>query len=585
MPGHLEPLRQREELPGAAPVQAVSPVRPAGRGPARAGCDPQQEIFLARQIRAGGLVAGLQPGQIAAKIHDECGPAAGTSWIRAYRLALGISLADVAAQVRAWYVSEGRTVPRFSETLLSAYESGQKRPGPEYLHYLCAVYRADPPDLGYPDPCFCGRGHGGERPARAPAGPGAAAPGGPAGHPPAMPGHPGAGPGPGLAMAGKLAPQLASGPIAGGQPAGAGAAMPLVLADAGPEDDDDVVRRMLLRLIADPTAAVDGQFFGAVDRIRRRMDDALVGGTVSAIMLDEWEEATAGHGSQYMTVPPLRLLCDVLLDFGDVRRMSERRQPLEFSERLCRLAGRLAGLIGMIMINAGDQRLARSFFRTARTAADETGDRHLRAWVAVREALVPLYYGDPAEASALARAGAGLAGRSPCVAGVMAPVLEARALAWTAARREDAGTGPALRRVKALLAPAHEELGRLPATERGATAFGYTERQLLFHEGDTLVMLGDHQGAEQALTWSLDLYAPDEILDRSLISLGLARCRLEADEPEEALRLSLDTLRAVPRGHRSEIMMRSARLLADTVAVRHGEQRAVREYREALLSA
>src|SRR5213078_3814357 len=129
--------------------------------PGRAGCDPQQEIFLARQVRARCLVAGLQPGQIAEKIHDECGPAAGTSWIRAYRLARGISLADVVAQVRAWYVSEGRTVPRFSETLLSAYESGQKRPGPEYLHYLCAVYRADPPDLGYPGQCFCGRTHRG----------------------------------------------------------------------------------------------------------------------------------------------------------------------------------------------------------------------------------------------------------------------------------------------------------------------------------------------------------------------------------------------------------------------------------------
>ena len=32
--------------------------------------------------------------------------------------ALGISLADVVAQVRAWYVSEGRAEPRFSETLL-----------------------------------------------------------------------------------------------------------------------------------------------------------------------------------------------------------------------------------------------------------------------------------------------------------------------------------------------------------------------------------------------------------------------------------------------------------------------------------
>lgn len=41
-----------------------------------------------------------------------------------------------------------------------AYEGGQKRPGREYLHYLCATYRADPPDLGYPDPCLCGRSHG-----------------------------------------------------------------------------------------------------------------------------------------------------------------------------------------------------------------------------------------------------------------------------------------------------------------------------------------------------------------------------------------------------------------------------------------
>jgi transcriptional regulator with XRE-family HTH domain len=590
MAGRLESPGPREWRPGAAAGPAVPLARTAGRpGPVRpAGYDAQQEIFLARQIRARGLVAGLTPGQIAAKIHDGCAPAARTSWIRARRLALGISLADVVAQVRAWYVSEGRAVPRFSETLLSAYESGQKRPGPEYLHYLCAVYRADPPDLGYPDPCFCGRGHGDERTA---GGPGTA-PGvtelaradRAAGHPPAPPGQPAAGPGPegrpGLVPVGQARPR----PVAV-QPASAGHAEAAAIADSGPEDDDDVVRRVLLRLIADPTSAVDGQFFGAVDRIRRRMDDALVGGTVSAIMLDQWEAATVGYGRQYMTVPPLRLLCDVLLDFGDVRRMSERRQSLEFSERLCRLAGRLAGLIGMIMINVGDQRLARSFFRTARGAADETGDRHLRAWVAVREALVPLYYGDPAEASVLARAGAGLAGRNPCAAGVMAPVLEARALAWAAARREDAGSGPALRQARSLLGPAHEALDRLPAAERGDTAFGYTQRQLLFHEGDTLVMLGDHRGAEQAFTRSLDLYAPDEILDRSLISLGRARCRLEADEPGEALRLGLDTLLAVPPEYRSGIMMRAARSLADTVAVRHGEQRAVREYREALASA
>jgi transcriptional regulator with XRE-family HTH domain len=533
----------------------------------------RQAIAIAREIRAMGLVAGLGTAQIAEDIHDQCGPIAGTSRIRAYRLALGVSLADLVAQVRAWYASEGRAAPRFSETLLSAYESGQKRPGPEYLHYLCAVYRAEPPDLGYPGQCFCGRPHRsgpasppGLVPAQAAAGEsadttGAAPPGG--GSHPARPGS-----------AASPAPASRPGEYPDGPPDPREA-----------EDDDDLVRRAQLRLIADAAARLDSQFLGAVERIRRRMDDALVSGTVSATMLDQWEETAAGYGSQYMTMPPMRLVCDVLLDFGDVRRMCEHRQPLDFTERLCRLAGQLAGLAGMLMIDVGQQRMARSFFRTARTAADETGDRHLRAWVAVREAIVPLYYGDPAEACAQARAGAGLAGRNVCVAAAMAPVLEARALARVAARRGGSAKLQGLRRVSALLDHAHDALTRLPAAERADTAFGYTERQLLFHEGDTLVTLGHGQGAERALTQALRLYSADEILDRSLATLGLAQCRLEADEPEEALRLSRDTLLGVPREHRSEIMVRAARSLGDSVAGRHGDLGAVREYREALVSA
>jgi transcriptional regulator with XRE-family HTH domain len=538
-----------------------------------AGGDVRQEFVVARETRAAGLVGGLNTAQIAAEIHDRCAPLAGTSRIRAYRQALGVSLADVVAQIRAWYASEGRPAPRFSETLLSAYESGQKRPGPEYLHYLCAVYRAEPSDLGYPGQCFCGRPH------RA----------GPRAHPADQaPAQPGAAFGD-VHERGTGSPEAAylrGRPVSGASPVPVpddGFGFPADPREA--EDDDDVLRRAQLRMIADAAAGVDSQFLGAVERIRRRMDDALVGGTVSATMLDQWEETTADYGIQYLTVPPLRLLCDVLLDFGDVRRMCEHRQPLDFSERLCRLAAQLAGLAGMIMIDVGHQRLARSFFRTARTAGDETGDRQLRAWIAVREALVPLYYGDPAEAVALARAGAGLAGRNVCVAAAMAPVMEARALARVAARRGGTAKPQGLRRASALLDSAHEALSRLPATDRGDTAFGYTERQLLFHEGDTLVTLANQQGAEKALTRALRLYSTEEVLDRSLTTLGLARCRLEADEPEEALRLGKETLFAVPREHRSEIMVRAARSLGDSVAGRHGDFLAVREYREALATA
>ncbi len=539
----------------------------AGRGETR------QEFVVARETRAAGLVGGLNAAQIAAEIHDRCAPLAGTSRIRAYRLALGVSLADVVAQIRAWYASEGRPPRGSARRCCPRMKAGRSAPARSTCT-TCA------PCTGPSRPTW-------DIPASASAG-GRIAPGRGPSRPSQVPGQPGA-------AFGDAQDRGAGSPEAAYLRSRSAAGASLVpAADDGfgcpadpreAEDDDDVLRRAQLRMIADAAAGVDSQFLGAVERIRRRMDDALVGGTVSATMLDQWEETTADYGIQYLTVPPLRLLCDVLLDFGDVRRMCEHRQPLDFSERLCRLAAQLAGLAGMIMIDVGHQRLARSFFRTARTAGDETGDRQLRAWIAVREALVPLYYGDPAEAVALARAGAGLAGRNVCVAAAMAPVMEARALARVAARRGGTAKPQGLRRASGLLDSAHEALSRLPATDRGDTAFGYTERQLLFHEGDTLVTLAHQHGAERALTQALRLYSTEEVLDRSLTTLGLARCRLEADEPEEALRLSKETLFAVPREHRSEIMVRAARSLGDSVAGRHGEFLAVREYREALATA
>ena len=347
------------------------------------------------------------------------------------------------------------------------------------------------------------------------------------------------------------------------------------------DDDDDELRCVLLRLMTKAGTGVDSRFLGAVDRIRRRMDDALLGGTVSATMVDRWEQTAAGYGRQYMTVPPLRLLCDALLDFGDVRRMCEERQPLEFSERLCRLAGQLAGLAGIAMIDLGDQRLARSFFRTARTAADETGDRRLRAWVAVREALVPLYYGDPREAASLAAAAIDLAGRHACVAGVMAPVVEARALARLA-RLSGRGRREALGRARAALDRAQDSLGDLPAEQTRDTAFGYTERQLLFHAGDTLVMVGDCQGAERAFAQALRQYPAAEFLDSTLVVLGQARCLLECDEPEQALRLGRDTLLGLPAEHRTEVILEVGRALGRDAAARYAGLPAVRDFRDAI---
>src|SRR5690606_5644948 len=239
-------------------------------------------------------------------------------------------------------------------------------------------------------------------------------------------------------------------------------------------------------------------------------------------MLDQWEQATGGFGRQYMNTPPLRLLCDVLLEFSAVRRAIEQRQPLDVQERLCRMAAQLAGLCGMIMIDLGDHRQARAFFRTARSAADETGDRALRAWVTAREALVPLYYGDPREALMLARKSRDLAGQTPCAARAMAPVVEARALAML--------SGPDSRKevvdqAKRALARARNAFSHIKGQDREDMAFGYTEKQLYFYQGDVLTKLGQTLEADLILDQALHQYQ-DHILDQTLIRLDQAQCRL-----------------------------------------------------------
>ncbi|MEW2354504.1 XRE family transcriptional regulator [Spirillospora sp. NPDC029432] len=339
-----------------------------------------------------------------------------------------------------------------------------------------------------------------------------------------------------------------------------------------------MLRRTLLQLLAGAGVALDGQFLGAVDNLRRKMDDTLVSATVSPTMLDQWEETTLGYGRQYQATPSLRMLCDVLLDFSEVRRMADKRQPVELQERLCRIAAQLSGLSGLIMINLGDHRLARSFFRTARTAADETGDRHLRAWVTVRESLVPMYYGDPREALHLARKAQDLAGRSPGVAAAMAPAVEARALGLLAMR----GRGDAAPSARRALVRGRAVFDQLSAEQTGDLAFGFTDRQMAFYEGDTFTNLGDHRHGDEVLSRALTLYSPTDRVDRTLVRLDRATCQLHAGNPDAALHAGRDAILDLPPEHRSDILVHRARQIGAAVGAKHPGFPGLKDFYEAL---
>jgi tetratricopeptide (TPR) repeat protein len=498
-----------------------------------------RETEMARRIRAKGLAGGRTAAQIAEEIHESCGPTFGTTRIKGHRLAYGIALADVIEQVRALFERDSKPPPGIGETLLSAYESGLKRPGPEYLHYLCTVYRVEPTSLGYDGPCICGHGH-------------------------RMPG-----------VVGTDKEERSS----------HGAASRLIttpeqLPSPADEESENILRRTLLRLLSNSPKGVkfEGDVLGACEGIRRRMDDILVSATVSPAMLDQWEEATLSFGRQYTTTAPLRLLCDVLLELSAVRNAMSRRQPIDLQERLCRMAAQLSGLSGMIMINLGDHRLARSFFRTGRTAADETGDRALRAWVTAREALVPLYYGDAREALNLAKKSRDLAGATPCAAQAMAPVVEARALAMLSgldSKKE------VVDQAKRALARARNAFSHMKSHEREDMAFGYTERQLYFYQGDVLTKLGQTLEAEVVLDQALEKYE-DHIIDQTLIRLDRAQCRLIEGDIGEAIKLGSEAMNKLGPEYRTDFIMRPAVALEQLIKARDANHPDLAAFQEIL---
>ncbi|MEV0616936.1 XRE family transcriptional regulator [Nonomuraea sp. NPDC050404] len=475
-----------------------------------------RETEIARRIRARGLAAGRTSAQIADEIHEACTVQFSTSRIKAHRLAHGIALADVIEQVRALFERDSKAMPGIGETLLSAYESGLKRPGPEYLHYLCTVYRVEPGALGYDAPCICGHGHR----------------------------MPGVVNGDGKDRALNAVPERE-----------------LVLTPMEPEvdaeEDENILRRTLLRLLNPDTnlaEQLDGPVLGACEGIRRRMDEMLVSATVSAAMLDQWEEATVSFGRQYTTTAPLRLLCDVLLELSAVRTAMSRRQPIDLQERLCRIAAQLSGLSGMILINLGDHRLARSFFRTGRTAADETGDRALRAWITARESLVPLYFGDAREALTLAKKSRDMAGATPCPAQAMAPVVEARALAMMSGGESKKEI---VDQAKRALARARNAFSHMRPEDKEDLAFGYTEKQLYFYQGDVLTKLGETIEAEVILDRALLKYE-DHILDQTLIRFDQAQCKLIDGDVKEALSIGTKALELVGDEYLTDLIVRPA---------------------------
>jgi transcriptional regulator with XRE-family HTH domain len=334
-----------------------------------------------------------------------------------------------------------------------------------------------------------------------------------------------------------------------------------------------VSRRAVLAGLLTTGATVWGEsLLAAADISRRAMDRTLELGSIGPADVNDLEEQAAKHAQDAIWMPPAQMVGRLLLDFSEVQQLAAERQALRVQEDLYRLAAQLAALVADEMMVLGDVPRSAAWHATARRAADETSDIGLRAQVRTLGAMLPLYYGDPAQSAALAREAQALLS-GPCNAAfAQAPTIEAFALARL-------GNPPESRSV---LLAAGNAFDRLTPQHQANSVFGFSERRWRFYEGRTLTLIGDFDRAWTSQDEALALYPDGVVGDPALVRIDRARLLIQEGRVDEGCQMAREVLLALPPEHRADIFVTDARAVLTAVPERCCGLRAVHEYRELL---
>jgi tetratricopeptide (TPR) repeat protein len=320
-------------------------------------------------------------------------------------------------------------------------------------------------------------------------------------------------------------------------------------------------------------ALLTPQISSALADVRQQVDNSLEASEVAGSTVERWEHTVRRYAEAYEIAPPLQALVDAAQDVAVVREQRERPQSLNQKQRLTRVVAQLSILIASYSRELGDYRASRNWSHTARLAAEDVGDRTLRAWVMARDSMAPLYEGNFAGAIELAQGAEILAGAGPSPAAVLAPVVRARALAQVGRADEARKT----------IEHAHTAFDRLGHDGQRDLLFGYTERQLCFHSAQVWTYTQDFDDAQHAHERATVLYAPTEYLDRALMGLDMALRLVATGNADSAAEHAASVITGLESGQRSSMIEGRARAVLRALPAKARHTNAVETYRDALV--
>jgi hypothetical protein len=310
-----------------------------------------------------------------------------------------------------------------------------------------------------------------------------------------------------------------------------------------------------------------------LEQTRHDLRRSVTGGCATADV-GEWEEIAWDYGLAFGRTPPAVLLGRLQVDVAALGDTLQRPYTDLAKRELHRVAALLAAFTALTVADLGDLHSARRWWRTARQAADVSGDIQARLWVRGQEVVSALYEQRPvpvildlvAEAEAVS-----VDAKAPPTAIQGLLDGKARTLAL-ASRNADAET--ALHEVR-------ENFGRLPALTSGdaESYFGWPESRLRMTESYVYSTLGDYARAERAQTAALALFPAASGLGRAKIKLHRALCLVRTGDTTVGAEHAHEAMTGLPRELHDHFIVDLGHKVLDAVPVAERRRDGVRDFR------
>ncbi|WP_214109931.1 helix-turn-helix domain-containing protein [Acrocarpospora catenulata] len=331
--------------------------------------------------------------------------------------------------------------------------------------------------------------------------------------------------------------------------------------------DEDMERRQLLQLAA-ATAGLGA--LGAAGEPVRQLLDMTVNGPHRSI--EDWELACADHLHAINTRPAAQVHDDLLADLVAMQRQLRSADSAHVVE-LHRITAVLAAFHASVLVRLGEPGSALRWYRTARNAADTSGDLDLRLRIraheaehsasGLRDATTTLHLIE----NALQIAGTAV---RPSVGQVSLIRAKAKTLALLGRHDE------ARHMLQTLLdLVAKSDLPAVPGFWEPADYRIYvTKSQVLSAAGDEA---GSSRAQEHVLTGS-----PAGHHIAVNIRLHAAHCTVVNGGIDEGMRQAATVIDSVPGPYRNIMIMETARRVFNAVPIAQRERPVVGEFREVL---